>query len=233
MQVDLKNVHLNLQKYDDILSLGTNCVPGMYIYKLNLSKEKIPIFNDVVTTPKLIYDCLQHNFKYYNELQGKMERKDEITYNFLKLFKLDNKIYYNEYGIFFKNQKDYTLDNLKDLIQLQINIFQNKLKSNKSLIFIFTSEDTISFKDSLEQKDEYDKYLKLIEKFFINNYPNLKFKILAFHTNKDYINTNNIINFNIKISKEYIEDNIDKNYLRNCNDYRLLIEDSIKKIFDI
>lgn len=230
MEINLKNLKIN--NYSEIINIGSTCTVGICLQELKLNKEKIPIFNDVVTNPRVIYDCLKTDFINYKKLNGPMKYKDNIIYEFLKMHKsetLDNYIH-NEYGIYFLYQLNYNLNELNDLIELQINIFKRKLISDKFLIFIFTSEDTIGYKPCLENQDENYKYLKMIEEFFINNYPKLKFKILAFHTNKDYKNTNNIINFNVNVDKENIEDDIFRNNMKNITKYRDLMTETLKKI---
>lgn len=230
MQINLNN--FKLTNYSEVMNFGTTCTSGLSIRDLKLDKEKNPIFNDVVTNPKLIYDCLKTDFIHYKTLNGPMNCKDDNIYEFLKMHKLENlkNFIHNEYGIHFLYQDGYNLQDMKDLLEIRTNIFKKKLNENNFLVFIYTHEDSIQYKPCLEKQDENYEYLKLIEEYFIEKYPNLKFKILAFHTNKEYLDTKNIINFKINIDKEYIENDISKNHLRNFLIYRDLITESLKKI---
>ena len=194
--------------YSDIMNIGTLCTAGLSIKSLGLSKEKIPIFNDVMTNPSIIHHSISTDFLYYKKLNGPMEYLDKHIEDYIRNYNNDlDEIIHNEYGIRFLYQRKYSLEQLQDLLDLQVEIFKKKLSDNKPLLFIFTTEDTINNKKSMELQDTYYSDLIKLEKLLQEKYPQLPFKILAFHTNKYYNDTDHIRNINLIYPEEYIQDN--------------------------
>jgi len=214
------------------MNIGTTCAAGLAIKSLGLSKEKIPIFNDVLITPSIIHHCVFTDFLYYKKLNGPMEYLDKHMEDYNRNYNSDiDKHRHNEYGIRFLYQSKYSLEELQDLLDLQVEIFKKKLSDNKPLLFIFAAEDTINNKKSMEL--QYTYYLDLIklEKLLQEKYPQLPFTILAFHTNKDYADTEHIRNINLVFPLECIQDNAS---LSSSSEslYRIMIRDHLTLVIN-
>ena len=198
---------LQKNNYDDIISLGTDCVPGINIKSYHLSKEPFPIFNDVYINPKIILDCLYDNFEKYTTIDQDMKYKDDIIYEYLDMHEeyTVRKNHYNQYGMLFLYQQKMTKDELKDLLEIQVARFKKKLSLNK-LLFIYTTEDSLQLKSAFDNQETNYNYLLKIEEYLEKNYPKLEFHILAFHILKNFKNTKHIFNFNTFANKDKIKE---------------------------
>jgi hypothetical protein len=238
MYVVPKKIKIVKGTFDDILNIGTTCTAGLSIKELGLSKEVIPIFNDVVSTPKTLYDIFMTDFKHYKELCNCDSEKcisptrDEIIVSYLFLhngYKRPN-LHHNVYGISFIYQDALSEDYLKEYLNLQIGIFKKKLKKSKKLLFIYTHEDSINFPGSYKNREENYFYIVKICEFLKKNYPSLDFLILAYHTNISFEDTEHVVNFEVKIDEEYFTDYLYKPYF---DMYRDVITKSLDSILNL
>ena len=80
--------------------------------------------------------------------------------------------------------------------------------------------------------DNYNELLKIVD-YIIKTYNYDNFKILCIHTNKSFIDTNNIINYTINADDKYLSDDMSTHTEEICSIYRNTLEELIKEIFII
>jgi hypothetical protein len=218
---------INKTEVDYFISFGLNCCNGMAIKQLGLKKYSLP-FDSIVSSPKIIYDCLTNNFKdfcYFDDKKIFLECDFNVS-NLFESSTNDLRNHTNKYGIYFNHYLDKNVEVIKDTFTRRINRFLNILKTSKKIIFIYSTELFIYDSKFRNDQDVYHDYLIKIENFLLKNYKDLNFKIICFNLNKEYLNSNNIYNINVSVDESYLSDNIETHDLV-FDKYRLLIKNEI------
>lgn len=189
-----------ISKYDETISLGGSCLTGMMLRKYNIKKETYP-FDWVRSTPEIIYDILLNGYEKYI-----LFNKNVSHNRYLSNFYITSHIrrdnfpitHINGYGQYFTHYTNITSSELKDKYKRYCERFLNKLKTSKSILFIYSTESYIFVKNLEDKKYIFYNFLKKISEHIEKNYPNLSFKIINIQHNNTHQNTEHIINFNFK-----------------------------------
>jgi len=188
-----------MKSYDEIISLGSNCSPGLSLRQLNLKKETYP-FDWVRSNSKIIYDVLLHgknnyiNFDTINNTNSKYYVNDlhnNTHPNFISS-------HINYYGQHFTHYTNISKTELIFKFDTYLNRFFKVLNSNKTILFIHSNEEYIYHKQSRDNKIELFNYLCKINDILKTKYPTLNFTIINIDANNNFENYKNIINLNIK-----------------------------------
>jgi len=203
------NIHININDYDYIVSLGNKCPTTMVLRVLNLYKESFP-FDHIPTTPKLILKYLKDTSNFFPE-------KDKIN-------NIDG-IWFGHFNT--TDKYDEAIETFKRRFKRLFEILQNK----KKILFVYTSEADIYNELNSYYKNNYIDLCN-IANYIKDKYKSDNFIILAIHTNKIYENTNNIINYTINVPEIYLSDDRSTRIRHIMDMYRntlkLLIKDILK-----
>lgn len=201
----LDSSSVTLSNYDEIISLGSQCNPGLSLRKLNLKKETYP-FDWLRSNSKIIYDVLVNGYDKYLDFDGEssddyfVKDIDCITY---KKFPTSH---INKYGQYFTHYKFIKINEIYLKFKKYFDRFFELLSSNKNVLFIHCHEEYIYHKKSRDNSELFYDYLCKINDFLEQNYPDLKFEIINIDINNTYKNYKNIKNLSI-------------NYELNFSDY--------------
>ena len=167
-----------MMKYDEIISLGSNCCPGLSLRELNLKKETYP-FDWVRTNAKIIYDVLINDKSKYITFSDKISNEFYLKDLHAYTHPTFNIGHINYYGQHFTHYTDITSDELKNKFNNYIDRFINVLNSDKKILFIHSNEEYIYHKKHRDDKLELYIYLCKINDLLEEKYPNLKFEIIT------------------------------------------------------
>ena len=198
----------NHTEYDYIVSIGNKCPTAMLLRELNIYRESFP-FDYIPTTPFLILKYLQDQNDFYPE-KNIVKTNDSVWFGH---FDIDDN--------YFK-----TIESFKRRFKRLFEILQNK----KKILFVYTCEADIYNEMNNRYNDNYMYILKIVE-YIIENYKYNNFKILCIHTNKSYIDTNNIVNYSINVPDYYMSNDMSTHTEKITTEYRNILKKFIKEIF--
>ena len=186
-----------MKTFDEIISLGTQCDPGLSLRTLNLKKETYP-FDWVRSNSKIIYDVLLNGRDRYLTFDNE-KSNDFYTKHLDNLdFKDKKPMHINSYGQYFTHYTSNSIDELKNKFNRYFDRYFELLNSNKKVLFIHTHEEYNYHKKSRDNKVELYNYLCKINDLLKEKYPNLKFNIINIDINNNFKNYKNIINLNME-----------------------------------
>lgn len=216
-----------MKNYDEIISLGTQCNPGLSLRALNLKKETYP-FDWVRSNSKIIYDVLLNGKNNYITFD-KEKSNDYYTKHLhcidLKDFPLTH---INSYGQYFTHYTELDTIALKNTFDKYLDRFFEVLNSNKKVLFIHTHEEYIYHKKSRDAMVEFYNYLCKINDLLEEKYPKLRFEIINIDINNNFENYKNIININMEYNLP-ISDNAETHVDKFYEPYRETITKEINK----
>jgi hypothetical protein len=222
----LEHHSVTLCKYDEIISLGSQCNPGLSLRKLNLKKETYP-FDWVRSNSKIIYDILVNGCENYldfgEETTGEYFVKDIECIDF-KDFPISH---INRYGQYFTHYEIIEKHELYLKFKKYFNRFFELLSSNKTVLFIHCHEEYIYNKKSRDNSELFYDYLCKINDVLEQKYPNLNFEIINIDINNNYKNYKNIKNLSIKYEFRF-SDYGETHYKTFFNPYRNAVTAAIK-----
>jgi hypothetical protein len=216
-----------MKNYDEIISLGTQCNPGLSLRKLNFKKETYP-FDWIRSNSKIIYDVLLNGKDKYITFDS--EKSDDYYTKHLdsKNFKNFPNSHINYYGQYFTHYIDISTNELINKFNKYFERFFNLLNSNKKVLFIHSHEEYLYHKNSRDNKLEFYNYLCKINDIIEEKYPNLKFEIINIDIDNIFENYKNIININIKYNLS-LSDNSQTHKAKYYNPYRNSVTNIIKE----
>ena len=210
MDYQTPKIFFNLNDHKHIVSIGDLCPTSMALKSLNVYKESYP-FDSINTTPKLILKYLKGQEDFFPP-----KKKDNPR---------------NVDGVWFGHF------NFDDKHEETIEIFKRRferlyelLKNKKKILFVYTSESHIQ--NGLGMKPDYSLNYKQIEDivdYIKDTYKYSDFKIICFHINKTYPDTENIVNYTINIPYEYLCEN-DRDL--KMHDFKSMHRDTLKKLLN-
>jgi hypothetical protein len=201
-----------MKNYDEIISLGTQCNPGLSLRELNLKKETYP-FDWVRSNSKIIYDILLNGKDKYITFD-EFTSDDYYTKHLDSIdFKKFPNSHINSYGQYFTHYIKITSIELINKFNNYFKRFFNILNSNKKVLFIHSHEEYI-----------YHKINNIIE----DRYPDLIFEIINIDIDNTFENYKNIINLNMKYNLP-ISDNSETHKPKYYDPYRNTITNIIKE----
>lgn len=190
------SVNTSKKYYDEFISLGTQCNPGLSLRELGLKKETYP-FDWVRSNSKIIYDVLKNGRDKYM-MFNTTKSDDYYTKHLDKIdFGCMGDEHINYYGQYFTHYSNIDRTHLKDKINRWFDRLYKVLNSNNKILFIHTHEEYIYHKKSRDDKILFYDYLCKINDLLIENYPDLKFDIINIDINNTFQNYKNIINLNM------------------------------------
>jgi len=202
------NKYIDYTKYDCIISIGNKCPTAMILRKLNIYKKSYP-FDSIPTTPKLILKYIKDNESFFPE-KNTISNKDMVWFGHFD--------YLNKYDI------------MIDTFKRRFSRLYDALINKKKILFVYTSEADIYNEMNNRYNDNYDDLVQ-IKEYIQNTYNYNNFTILAIHTNKEYVDTDNIINYTIQVESKYLSDNKETHIYEICNQYRNILSFLLKDIF--
>jgi hypothetical protein len=205
-----RDIFIDFNEYDYIVSIGNKCPTTMILKDLNIYKESFP-FDYIPTTAQLILKYLKNQKDFY-------PMKNVIRNN-------DN-VWFGHFNI--NDKYDETIDTFKRRFTRLFDILQTK----KKILFVYTSEADVYNEMNNRYNDNYNELLKIVD-YIIETYKYNNFKILCIHTNKSFIDTDNIINYTINVPDNYLSDDMSTHTKENFTKYRNTLENLMKKIFKI
>jgi hypothetical protein len=194
-------------KYSQIISLGSNCAPGLSLRELNLKGETFP-FDWIVSSPEIIYDICKNGPEKF--LTFSSESTNLITRHFFEqLFKNSiqdfphKKCLKNVYGQYFTHYIGQSQRTIKTKFNRYIERFFNVLKTSTDILFIHSSEEYVYHKMSRENTENNYNHLVLFSEWLHAYNPLLNFKILNVEINNKYQNTYFIDNINMEYDLDF------------------------------
>jgi hypothetical protein len=185
-----------IKTYQEIVSIGSSCCPGLSLRKLNYKGETYP-FDWIRSNSKIIYDVIINGSEKYTTFNSKISNdyivKDIHSYTHPEF---DNR-YINYYGQYFTHYTEINNTDLVTKFKRYMERFFELLNSNKKVLFIHSNEEYIYHKKSRDNKTELYEYLCKINDILERKYPNLNFQILNIDIN-NFTNFGNIVNFNFE-----------------------------------
>lgn len=202
-------------KYDEIVSLGSSCCPGLSLRSLNLKKETYP-FDWVRSNSKIIYDILLNGKDKYLTFNNKNISDDFYVKNLHHFTHRNFKgSHINYYGQHFTHYTELNTEELITKFNRYLDRFFNLLSSNKKVLFIHSNEEYIYHKRSRDDKLILYDYLCKINDIIIEKYPHLSFEIINIDIDNTFQNykhiTNLNMNYNLPLS-DNCENHISKFY---------------------
>ncbi len=201
---------INLSDYDVVISLGNKCLSAIALNKLNIRKEAFP-FDFIPTYPEIILKYLKNHDDFF-------PKKNNI--------KNDDLVWFGHYNM---NQK---YEETKMKFTRRFDRLLNYLKSDKRILFVYTSEA-----DMYNEFDNYNRdnfyFLKQIIEHIKITYNKHNFTILAIHTNKYYDDDKNIINYTVNVPNSFMSMNGSTHTSYYCNKYRDCICLMLRDIFKL
>jgi Putative papain-like cysteine peptidase (DUF1796) len=207
---EIPSVHIDLSKYDAIISIGNKCPTAMTLRKLNIYKEAYP-FDCIPTTPKLI-------LKYLKNQEDFFPSKNVVS--------TADGVWFGHYNIDEKYEE--TIETLKRRFTRLLNALEEK----KKILFVYTSEADFYNEMGNRYNDNYAELLN-IQEYIKNKYKYDNFSILAIHTNKQYSNTEGIFNFTMHVDDGLCSDNGETHHLEICIVYRDILKSLLAHIFGV
>ena len=205
------NQHNFFSQYEDIISLGNNCNPGLSLRELGLKKETYP-FDWVRSNPKIIYDVLTNGPERYVEFG----RPDANNYDVPGEFEIKHMFacfnnkqrtfpasHINYYGQHFTHYVDVPTDDLKKTLDRYMERFFDRLLNSRSIVFLHTTENYILHKLSRDNNDVYYNYLVKIAKHLETNYPALTFQLVNIEVDNQREDTRHILNYSMNYNLPY------------------------------
>ena len=162
-----------IEEYEIIVSIGIRCIPSIAMADLKI-KQDTYTFDWTQSNPQVVLDCIKDNFIKYNNFNfDKINNLYDLNLRYPKDFEksFDNK-FINEYGMCFTHYTNLKYDEFKNLCNRRSKKFMELLTSTKKILFVYVSTEKIEL-----QIKQYN-YLIEFEKYLLNNYPKLNFKIL-------------------------------------------------------
>jgi hypothetical protein len=207
-----------------LVSLGSQCDPGLSLKKLKLKKETLP-FDWVRSNSKIIYNVLQNGpEKYWNFSNIS---KDYYVYD-IDCKEFENSKHINEYGQHFTHFDNLTRKDLKYKIHRQFSRFYEILCSKEHVVFIHSHEEYVYNKQSRDNRHMFYEYVCKINDFLKHEYPSLTFTILNIDIYDDYKDYGNIVNKKINYPCK-LSDNGETHHKKYFNPYRQRITNTIKE----
>jgi hypothetical protein len=202
---------LNYNDYEFIVSIGNKCPTAMYLRELNIYKESFP-FDYIPTTPYLILKYLQNQDDFYPEKNLVGRTSDNVWFGHFDI----NENY------------NVTIETFRKRFERLFNILENK----KKILFVYTSEADVYNEMNNRYNDNYNQLCKIVD-YLIETYKYDNFKLLCIHTNKSFADTNNIVNFTINVPDNYMSDDMSTHTGETIDQYRNLLKNFFKDIFQI
>lgn len=185
-----------------LISLGQSCFTKIWIDEVFKDKQETNIFDWSITTPDIILDCLQTDFKNYSLIENSNPKYDHIKNIFDPTEAKETLC--NIYGNYFIHYKNLSNQELKIMLKRRSERFLSLLNSNETIYLIYCNYSYI-FADSNnnwkllnEKQDEYYELLEQCSKIIADKNPNIK--IISINT-KNY-KSENI--YNITISNKHL-----------------------------
>lgn len=171
------NIQLS-QKYDKIISLGSNCFIKIFLRHIKCEQETH--FFDYIGCPMWsVYELIKNDFSDVFNIE---EYRNEYT-----LIGLPKMVTNSRYNLKFNHDLSnfkFTdqFSEFKEKYKRRIKRFMDLLMSSENILFMRfeeTKENRI-IKEKYNEKNKISEleYIKLFSKFLRSNYPELKFKII-------------------------------------------------------
>lgn len=176
---------INPQDYTNIISLGNKCGTSMVLKRLKRRPKSYP-FDYIPTNPELIKKYLIDDSDMFPEY-GTDRNKDNVWFGHWPL------------------EPECEYEKIKEKFKIRMSRFKEVLKSGEQILFVYTSEADISNEMFSRDRDNFADLIKLRD-FFISEYDNNNFHIIAVHINKTYQDVDKITNYTINVENKYLSD---------------------------
>jgi len=218
-------------KYDEIISLGSSCCPGLSLRNLKLKKETYP-FDWVRNNSKIIYDVLLNGKDRYLSFDNEIISDDFYVKDLHSHTNpgFENS-HINYYGQHFTHYININMNELKDKFNTYLDRLINLLNSNKKVLFIHSHEEYIYHYKSRDNKMELFRYLCKINDLLEEKYPSLIFEIINIDINNKFENYKNIINLDMEFNLPF-SDKCEHHQFKYYNLYRNNITEIISSYLD-
>ena len=141
--------------FEFYISLGLNCCNGLAFRQLELIKNSLP-FDSVVSNPDIILDCFKNNFENFLNFEHNGNYLDKNLESFFK--DIGHNVIQkrtNRYGIFFNHYIDKNEEEIKEIFKRRIDRLYEILKSDKKILFVYSTELCIYSKYFRDNQDSY------------------------------------------------------------------------------
>lgn len=213
----VSDLKIPLLPYDDYISLGNKCITTMALKHLGLKKKSYP-FDYISTHPTTILELLKNNFKNFYPL--------DLPENYVNGH---YKNYCRPIGIEFEHFNKNSHAENHEMFNRRIKRLYDTIKSDQTILFIYTTEAYIFHKEFREKEQEHYTDLLNIIKFFKKSNPKFKFHVMAIHTNvKHKNNVKELTNLTIECEKEFISDKAESHIEPIVSTYRSFVTQVIR-----
>jgi len=199
---------VNSSDYDHIVSIGNKCPTAMILRQMNIYQRSFP-FDYIPTTPGLILKYLQSQNDFYPQ-KNVVRTMDGVWFGH---FELNEEEYFN------------TIETLKRRFARLFDILEKK----KKILFVYTSEADVYNEMNNRYNDNYSDLSKMVH-YLIETYKYNNFKFLCIHTNKSYVDTDNITNYTIYVPSKYLSDDMSTHTGEIFTNYREILLQFMMKI---
>ena len=227
---------MNHYNSNEIISMGSNCAPGIALRELGLKGKTYP-FDWIISNPSIILDVLQNGYEKYLTFEHKNfkeEDRDPIIEDFFRcLFQNSIQNFQHQrctlncYGQYFTHYISQRKLLIIDKFQRYFERFFNAIQENKRLLFIKSSEEYIYHKKSRDNSEKYYQDLVKVSECIHELNPDLEFKILNIEINNSYENTEYIHNENLEFPLD-LSDNCEFHDGEHYGFYRNAVREIIK-----
>jgi hypothetical protein len=215
-------------QYDELISFGSQCNPGLSLRELNLKQETYP-FDWVRSNAKIIYDVLKNGGDPYVRFDETGGSDEYFTKNLDAIdFKNFPLTHVNSYGQYFTHYDTEPIHSVIVKFKRYMERFFTVLNSPKRVLFIHSHEEYIYHKLSRDNKDLFYDYLCKINDTLAHDYPALQFTILNIDVNNVHEDYGNIINRSISYQLP-MSDNSETHTESNFGPYRKEVTNAIWK----
>ena len=202
----MKNIETT--EYDVVVSLGNKCTTTTVLKKLGIYKESFP-FDAITSTPHLILKYLQNQDDFLPKAPATPSPDGLVFFHF-----------------------DLKEPTTREAFQRRFNRLFDVLTTQKRILFCYTSQADVWNELNSRYTDNYEALVN-IQEYLKHTYPNALFKILCIHTNKEYPDTDHIVNYTINFPTHYMANTADTMTPEICKQYNDAVEVLMRKIFNM
>ncbi len=170
-------------KFDEFVSLGSNCVPGLVLRKLGIKGQTYP-FDWVGGNAEIVLSILQDGPAKFLDFSGEGQSVPGYMWDLgshqsgpLEKWRSDRQ-HVNAYGQRFVHDTGMTASELRDKLARRMERLFALLEGSKRVLFIYSSEESMYHEGAREQRRHQYGCLCAIADHIAARYPKLQFGVL-------------------------------------------------------
>ena len=202
--------NIDASQFDCVVSIGNKCPTAMTLRDLNIYAESFP-FDSVPTTPKLILKYLKDQTDFFPD-KGTVRNKDDVWFGHFNIH----------------DGYDETVTTLKRRFERLFELF----KTNKRVLFVYSSEADVYNEMGNRYNNNYGAICE-IRDYLKDECAYSNFTIAAIHVNKDFPDSDQILNYTITVNEACLSDDMSTHVPSVCELYRDCLKRLMVDIFQL